>query len=283
MKAIKKNDAYNYESIKIKLSRMCTPIAYQNKLDELMECKAFDTQDEAEKWLNETPIELELYYEKGYGLFGVEEEAVEESEIHSPYSGAPLLYEVEIDQLNDDDKQQTNAVNDDNLNVTIMNENIDLTEILKDCPKGTKFYSTIYGDVEFEHINESNRYPIVLRTYNDFYPIVTKNGKHIIEYENKAECILFPSKDQRDWSKFSAPWYKKEKFDPKTLKPFQKVLIWKELDCTWMPTLFTFLDFSLKYPRMRYDSFAVKVIPYNDDTKHLLGKSVEAPEYYRYW
>ena len=67
------------------------------------------------------------------------------------------------------------------------------------------------------------------------------------------------------------------------LKPFQKVLIWKELDCTWMPTLFTFLDFSLKYPRMRYDSFAVKVIPYNDDTKHLLGKSVEAPEYYRYW
>ena len=50
-----------------------------------------------------------------------------------------------------------------------------------------------------------------------------------------------------------------------------------------MPTLFTYLDFSLKYPRMRYDSFAVKVIPYNDDTKHLLGKSVEAPEDYRYW
>ena len=105
MKAIKKNDAYNYESIKITLSRMTTPIAYQNKLDELMECKAFDTQAEAEKWLNETPIELELYYEKGYGLFGVEEEAVEESEIHSPYSGAPLLDEDEIDQFNDDDNQ----------------------------------------------------------------------------------------------------------------------------------------------------------------------------------
>ena len=105
MNAIKKNDAYNYESIKITLSRMTTPIAYQNKLDELMECKAFDTQAEAEKWLNETPIELELYYEKGYGLFGVEEEAVEESEIHSPYSGAPLLDEDEIDQFNDDDKQ----------------------------------------------------------------------------------------------------------------------------------------------------------------------------------
>lgn len=283
MKAIKKNDAYNYESIKITLSRMNTPIAYQNKLDELMECKAFDTQAEAEKWLNETPIELELYYEKGYGLFGVEEEAVEESEIHSPYSGAPLLDEDEIDQFNDDDNPQTNSINDDDLNVTSMNDNIDLTKILKDCPKGTKFYSTIYGDVEFDHIKESGIYPIVLRTNNDLYPRVTTNGKHLIEYDNEAECILFPSKDQRDWSKFKAPWYKNDKFDPRTLKPFHKVLIWKDLDRIWMPTLFTFLDFSLEYPRMRYDSLAVKVIPYNDDTKHLLGKSVEAPEYYRYW
>lgn len=27
-----------------------------------------------------------------------------------------------------------------------MNKNIDLTEILKDCPKGTKFYSPVWGD-----------------------------------------------------------------------------------------------------------------------------------------
>ena len=45
-------------SINITLSRENTPIAYQNKLDELMDCKAFDTQAEAEAWLNETPIEL---------------------------------------------------------------------------------------------------------------------------------------------------------------------------------------------------------------------------------
>lgn len=25
------------------------------------------------------------------------------------------------------------------------------------------------------------------------------------------------------------------------------------------------------------------IIPYNDDTKHLVGTSLEAPEYYRYW
>lgn len=106
MKAIKMNNADNYESIDIKLSRENTPIAYQNKLDELMDCKAFDTQAEAEKWLRETPIELELYYEYGYGLFGVEAEAIESTEIQSPYSGAPILDEDEIDQFNDNNKPQ---------------------------------------------------------------------------------------------------------------------------------------------------------------------------------
>ncbi len=106
MKAIKMNNADNYESINIILSKENTPIAYQNKLDELMNCKAFDTQSEAEKWLSETPIELELYYENGYGLFGVEAEAVESMKIQSPYSGAPILDEDEIDQFNDDDKSK---------------------------------------------------------------------------------------------------------------------------------------------------------------------------------
>ena len=125
MKAIKMNNADNYESINITLSRENTPIAYQNKLDELMDLKAFDTQSEAEKWLSETPIELELYYENGYGLFGVEAEAVESMEIQSPYSGAPILEEDEIDQFNDDDKPQysnefiQNALNDDMINSII--------------------------------------------------------------------------------------------------------------------------------------------------------------------
>ena len=125
MKAIKMNNADNYESINITLSRENTPIAYQNKLDELMDCKAFDTQDEAEKWLSETPIELELYYENGYGLFGVEAEAVENAEIQSPYSGAPILDEDVIDQFNDDDKPQysndyiQNALNNDMINSII--------------------------------------------------------------------------------------------------------------------------------------------------------------------
>ena len=31
-----------------------------------------------------------------------------------------------------------------------MNENLNLVEILKDCPKGTKLYSSVLGEVEEE-------------------------------------------------------------------------------------------------------------------------------------
>jgi hypothetical protein len=87
---IKINDAQNYESINVYLSMEKTPIAFQNKLQELMDCQAFDSEEEAIKWIETTPFELELYYEKGYGLFAVEAEAVENADVHSPYSDAIL-------------------------------------------------------------------------------------------------------------------------------------------------------------------------------------------------
>ena len=42
-----------------------------------------------------------------------------------------------------------------------MNENLNLVEILKDCPKGTKLYSPIVGEVELKCINNDFGYPIV--------------------------------------------------------------------------------------------------------------------------
>ena len=39
-----------------------------------------------------------------------------------------------------------------------MNENIDLTQILKDCPKGTKFYSTVLGEVTFKDIVDDAKF-----------------------------------------------------------------------------------------------------------------------------
>ena len=93
-----------------------------------------------------------------------------------------------------------------------MNENIDLTKILKDCPEGTKLYSTIHGEVTLIDSNDtSQHYPISVRLNDNTVEIFTYEGKLLNKFD--GECILFPSKEQRDWSKFTAPWYKKEKMD----------------------------------------------------------------------
>ena len=158
-----------------------------------------------------------------------------------------------------------------------------MTKILKNCPKGTKLYSIIYGEVKFSYINLSI-YPIKFETKNGNINSVTLNGRH--HYEYNGECTLFPSKEQRDWSKFTDPWYKKDKFDPKTLKPFDKVLvkISNESFNTW------YADFVAEPAHVKNETPLVlgakeadMVIPYNDETKHLVGTTDEAPEYYRYW
>lgn len=65
-----------------------TPLAYQRKLKELIEIAGI-TEDEAKKHLLQ-PIHLELFYDYGLGLFGVESEAVESTAIYSPYTGEEI-------------------------------------------------------------------------------------------------------------------------------------------------------------------------------------------------
>ena len=81
-----------------------------------------------------------------------------------------------------------------------MNENLNLVEILKDCPKGIKLYSTIFGDVKFNHV-ENDTYPIVLDVREGFTFRLLQDGRYINDFN--GECTLFPSKEQRDWSKFN--------------------------------------------------------------------------------
>ena len=168
-----------------------------------------------------------------------------------------------------------------------MNENIDLTKILKDCPKGTKFYSILYGEVEFISVKPKNdSYQIVLKELRrNSITFVDSKGKYF--HECNGECTLFPSKEKRDWSKFTAPWYKKErkgKFDPNTLKPFNKVLVRDYCDDEWLAGIFAryFKDRKYPYVDICLNSYTY-CIPYNDDTKHLVNTTQEAPEYYRYW
>lgn len=160
-----------------------------------------------------------------------------------------------------------------------MNENLNLVEILKDCPKGTKLYSLIYGDVELEELfQDEDAYPIRVKLRDNALDDFTKDGRVNVNYS--GECTLFPSKKQRDWSKFKP---KKPKFDPKTLCPFDKVLVRDSDERWWRCALYSHTreDEEYKYKTLhwRYKY----CIPYNDDTKHLVNTTDEAPEYYRYW
>lgn len=163
-----------------------------------------------------------------------------------------------------------------------MNENVNLCEILKNCPKGTKFYSYIHGPVEFNGIDNSDTdYPILIKTVQDDGTIeedtLTKGGRYSIVYKD-SKCILVPSLEQPDWSKWEYP----TKFDPKTLKPFDKVLV-PNVDRFWQCCLFSHITDKLPYPINCISSRYEYCIPYNDETKHLVGTTDEAPEYYRYW
>lgn len=84
-----------------------------------------------------------------------------------------------------------------------MNENLNLVELLKDCPKGTKFYSRCLGSVEFCKITLDNYIEVIGK--NGYYIGFKPNGTYQ-HSEESAEIDLFPSKDQRDWSKWHRPF-----------------------------------------------------------------------------
>ena len=163
-----------------------------------------------------------------------------------------------------------------------MNENIDLTKILKDCPEGTEFWSDNYGKVRFKCINTSLELPVTVRRTDGYNAYYTEEGWYSSDFP--ASCLLWPSKDCRDWSKFTAPWYKKQKFNPKTLKPFDKVLVKCNNSESWKVQLFSHIIEDDKICPYVCISYNYKYcIPYNNDTKHLVGTNEEAPEYYIYW
>ena len=79
---------------------------------------------------------------------------------------------------------------------------------------------------------------------------------------------------------------RKPKFDPKTLQPFDKVLVKTGTKSyhVWFPDFISLPpnDIDKTVLCMTIDD-VVMAIPYNEDTKHLAGTNKEAPEFYRYW
>lgn len=80
---------------------------------------------------------------------------------------------------------------------------MNIAEILENCPKGMKLYSALLGEVEFDRVDFTDQYSISVTTDSGNKQMFTSNGTY---YDVKdAECLLFPSKDNRDWSTFKTP------------------------------------------------------------------------------
>lgn len=174
-----------------------------------------------------------------------------------------------------------------------MNENIDLTKILDGCPVGTKFYSILQGEVSFINIDILAEHPIVVSVYNKHADVIVhdsyaKDGRYNSFYD--GECTLFPSKDQRDWSKFVRFWDKSKvdmpkvgKFDVNTLQPFDKILVRDAGNIEWCCGLFSHFDSSREFPVSTTELGYKWCIPYNEETKHLVGTNNDCPKYYKWW
>lgn len=82
-----------------------------------------------------------------------------------------------------------------------MENKINIAEILKGCQRGMKLYSPIYGKIELWKVYSDTVYPIMIATGIDRRGEFTSDGKLYEKYPS-AECLLFPSSEMRDWTKF---------------------------------------------------------------------------------
>lgn len=157
-----------------------------------------------------------------------------------------------------------------------MNENLDLDEILKDAPKGTKLWSPVIGDCELFRVIENEIYPIICNPLesNHHWGFIS-NG--CLTHCDGAECVLFPSVENRDWSSFKVPKKYKE------FKPFEKVLVkvitrtFPQIISIWFPDIYLFYEEENSCHRVAINNYI-----YNDDdiipfegNEDKVGKTVE--------
>ena len=154
-----------------------------------------------------------------------------------------------------------------------MNENLNLVEILKDAPKGTKLWSPICGECELVEVDENLTFPIKCRPLDcDGCCWKFRSDGSFAIYKD-AECLLFPSKENRDWSTFQVANQHKH------FEPFQKVLCAFDHDYgykVWAAGFYSHYDESTRKHYLA-SSFVVddeELIPY-EGNEHKLGKLVK--------
>lgn len=157
---------------------------------------------------------------------------------------------------------------------------VNIAEKLKNCEIGVKLYSPAYGEVEFKKVDMAYQHIHCdfWNAYDEGYTWVMFNRDGTIVGSANAEIMLWPSRNNRDWNTFVAP--KEKVSDDQKFKPFDKVLVRNSDIGVWSISLFSHYgsDGSPICMREKYE----ECIPYNDDTKYLLGTRLDCPFKFNY-
>ena len=136
-------------------------------------------------------------------------------------------------------------------------EKLNIAEILKDCPKGTKLYSPLVGECTLEHIHGELK-KILISTSDGTTLTFNNNGTYF--QIGNSECLLFPSKDQRDWSKFQRPFKDGDVIYFITKNNNEYIFIFKNNTDNYIET---YADFTIVTSRCSLDTSF-----YNDNIKY---------------
>lgn len=150
---------------------------------------------------------------------------------------------------------------------------MNIATILKKCPKGTKLYSPLFGEVILDCVKDGIEHSIYCLASDGETLFFMSDGRYFGDYTD-AECMLFPSKDQRDWSKFVVPdkvpdkVHDKEPDQGHQFKPFERVLVRDDDFNKWEINFFSHIDEEGDYFCLR--SYWKQCIPY-EGNEHLVG------------
>ena len=119
------------------------------------------------------------------------------------------------------DKKEVIFVEATEQNQTEQPQELNLCEILKYCPEGEPLWSPLLGDVKLHNVNQCVNAVFVTATNLTTWRI-NHDATIKINGGSSPEIMLYPSREQRDWTKVKYE-PKKERCDPKTFKAFDKV------------------------------------------------------------
>ena len=169
------------------------------------------------------------YVDYGQRLFFYQEDAF----VAHSFRQIGLPIRGVIDKKNDNFKGNKSNKNDE----------LNLVEILKNVPKGTKLWSPICGELELLDVYDTDKtFPIVCVGIDDGLEWSFKADGAYTE-NTGVECLLFPSKDNRDWKTFNVA--KKHKH----FEPFQKILfviLNEHNEKVWASSFYSYYDKSRK-------------------------------------